>query len=312
MSQVVILVSTFNGEPFIREQISSLYEQSHRDIRIIVRDDGSTDETPEILKDYEIEVLPNSQNLGAQASFFSLLQYAVKKTEADYFMFCDQDDVWQRDKVEVTLARLQELEASHGKIPLLVHTDLVVVDQQLNTIAPSMWEYEYILPQKNSFSRLLVQNTVTGCTTMINRSLAQKCPTEPTHAIMHDWWFALVASHFGYIDFISTPTILYRQHLSNTIGAQPFKVKPIRHFLGLLRSIFSMNNNCLNSLTANIRQAQNFLYMYESELNYATRETLLNFITLAQKSHFKRKLSLLKYGLLRQGATRNFSLIINI
>lgn len=312
MSKVAILLSTYNGAPFIEEQINSLLTQSHQHARIIARDDGSIDDTRSILINSGIETLPNDQNLGAQASYFTLLQHAVKYTNADYFMFCDQDDVWKADKIEITLSRLLELEANNRDLPALVHSDLEVVDQQLNTIASSMWKYEYILPYKNSFSRLLIQNTVTGCTTMINRSLAEKCLTTPPNAIMHDWWLALIASYFGRIGIIESPTILYRQHQANTIGTRPFKIQTTRHFLGLLRSIFSRSDNCVNSLSANIDQASDFLQIFETELDDQTREILSNFINIAHKNHFKRKLTLLRYNLLRQGFTRNISLILNI
>ncbi|MFD3302222.1 glycosyltransferase [Aquipseudomonas alcaligenes] len=148
MNKVAVLLSTYNGSKFLRAQLESLCNQSHAPIEIFVRDDGSVDDTLNILESACLHVLPGTQNLGATKSFSVLLDYAVSNSDADYFMFCDQDDIWFGDKVEITLAQLLTMEAAHGVIPLLVHTDLEVVDEALNRISHSMWDYEYILPQK--------------------------------------------------------------------------------------------------------------------------------------------------------------------
>ena len=147
MNKIYILLSTYNGEKYLKEQLDSLFSQSYKDFKLIVRDDGSNDKTLDILKKYDIELLPSFGNLGVKKSFEKLLKYASENNEAKYFMFCDQDDVWKSDKIEKTLKKMQELENLYGNnMPLLIHTDLEVVNENLKTINHSMWQYEKINP----------------------------------------------------------------------------------------------------------------------------------------------------------------------
>lgn len=309
---IVILLSTYNCARFLESQLDSLFAQSHTLFEVIVRDDGSQDNTLDILKNYDVKLLPPSKNLGCKNSFAALLNYAIANSDAGYFMFCDQDDVWYNDKVEKTFAKMKYMEAKYGDIPLLVHTDLEVVDESLNTIASSMWQYEHTLPDKNSFSRLLIQNTGTGCTIMINRALAEICLTIPSGAIMHDWWLGLVASQFGKVGFVDEPTIKYRQHGENTIGAKEFKVNAFQHVLGLLMGLVSRDKDYLKHMQVNMDQAKCFLEIFAEELDDRNKAMLKDFSSLDDMTFWRRRLILYKYRLLKQGALRNLALFLKI
>jgi glycosyltransferase involved in cell wall biosynthesis len=222
---VEILLATYQGAPFLSEQLDSLLSQTCQDFRIIVRDDGSADDTRKIVEAYvtrhpgRIMLLPaDGQRLGASGSFAQLLG----SSRAPFVMFCDQDDVWTPDKVEITLAAMRDLERSHGAdTPLLVSTDLKVVDERLNVIAESFWAYQRLHPERlKRLSRVLVQNFATGCTVMVNRALIDLARPIPAEAIMHDWWLALVATRFGKAQPLARPTVLYRQHGRNDVGAR--------------------------------------------------------------------------------------------
>ena len=254
MIRVSILLSAYNGSKYIKEQLDSIFNQTYKNIEIIVRDDGSSDNTIEILKSYNIKPIDTKINLGAMGSFEDLLKYALQNSNSDYFMFCDQDDVWDTKKVEKTLAKMEEMEKEFGNIPLLVHTDLEVVDEKLNTINSSFMNFQKINPGINKFHNLLIQNTITGCTVMINRKLAQKSLPIPNGVIMHDWWIGLVASQFGKIGYVDESTIKYRQHTSNTIGAKGFDTTFV------LKSISKKV-----SLGGNISQANAFLKKFRNE-----------------------------------------------
>ncbi len=301
MKKLSILLSTFNGASYLKEQLDSLCSQTYKNFEIIARDDKSDDNTIDILKLYNVKVINAKQNIGAKNSFLELLKYAFKNSNSDYFMFCDQDDIWNNDKVENTLSKMISIEKLFVDIPLLVHTDLEVVDEKLNIINKSFMKYQFIDPEINKFYNLLMQNTITGCTVMINRNLAQKCLSIRNDIIMHDWWIGLVASQFGKIGYINDATIKYRQHGKNTVGAKVFDIKFI------LKNLFKKIN-----LNQNISQANAFLEQFRDELDNQEIKMLEEFITLNQKNWFNKRIILLKYKLLKQGFIRNIALFLKI
>jgi glycosyltransferase involved in cell wall biosynthesis len=222
---VDILLSTYNGGLYLPEQLQSLQAQTHRDWRLWVRDDGSTDNTRGLVQsaagdDDRIRLLPDSgDRRGAKGGFGWLLEQL--SDDARYIMFCDQDDVWLSGKIEQTLYAMQAAEAYEDpSCPILVHSDVHVADAQLALIADSLWRYQGITPETSGLDALCIRNVVTGCTAMINRPLRDRSVPIPLEAIMHDWWLALVASGLGRIVHLPTPTVLYRQHRSNTVGAK--------------------------------------------------------------------------------------------
>jgi glycosyltransferase involved in cell wall biosynthesis len=310
---IAILLSAYNGSQFVKQLLESLFAQSYSQVEIIVRDDVSKDDTLDILRDYNVKLLPPTTNLGSKHSFVALLNYAMKNSTADYFMLCDQDDVWYADKVEKTLAKMKFMQATYGTtIPLLVHTDLEVVDESLQTIASSMWKYEHISPNKNAFSRLLIQNTITGSTVMINRALAERCLTIPNDAIMHDWWLGLVASQFGKIGFIAKPTIKYRQHSNNSIGAKKYKLNFYLLLKSLFVYLFRSDRLYLQSLQPNIDQARCFLQLYRSVLDDDSIKLLQDFVSLPEKSFVMRRIIIIKHRLLKNSFINNVALLLKI
>lgn len=223
--KVVIAVAAYNSGKHIGELLDSLVSQTHKNLKIVVRDDKSSDNTVEIVKerakaDSRISLLDiETEVSSAKENFFTLL-LNISLSKNEYLMFSDADDVWKANKVEITLKAMLNAEAQYQKVtPILVHTDLEVVDENLNTISTSLFRYEKLSPKRNSLREILVQNNVTGCTVMINNSLKEKIKENPKDAIMHDWWLALVTASFGKIIVVYEQTILYRQHDNNQIGA---------------------------------------------------------------------------------------------
>ena len=222
-SRVAILLSTFNGESYLQDQLLSLKNQSC-DFTLVWRDDGSSDGTKEIVRQFGFQNLiecshsPVGQNIGPLASFNRATERALE-TEAHYFLYCDQDDVWQADKVAtmVALADSQALAA-----PALWHHDLRVVDDDLKTIHPSFWAYMKLEVQSNELTDLLSRNSVTGAACMANRPLLQMAMPIPDDAVMHDWWLALITAACGTMTAVPQQLVYYRQHGANTIGAKGF------------------------------------------------------------------------------------------
>jgi glycosyltransferase involved in cell wall biosynthesis len=236
LPRLAILLSTYNGGEFLGEQLDSILNQSVKDIVIVVRDDGSSDETTAVLARYEKNysekfcLLPSDdQNLGAKGSFACLMRYVLENKHAlgldrAYMMFADQDDIWIPQKAEYEFQRLLQIERRESSlIPALVHSDLEVIDRHGKCIAESFIAYQGLKIDRGNLVNLALSNLVTGCTAVINEELANKALPIPNDAIMHDWWLAVTAAAFGAREFIDQPLVRYRQHDANAIGAQQFK-----------------------------------------------------------------------------------------
>ena len=235
-----ILLPTYNGEKYLTEQIDSILTQSTQDWRLIIRDDGSSDNTVSIIEKYAAKypdkiklITDNDGNLGASLNFGRLLEQA----DAEYIMFSDQDDVWLPNKIELTLNVMKATEQIYPDKEVLIHTDLKVVNSDLNIIADSMWSYQKISPEiGDDLSKIMAQNIVTGCAMMINRKAKDVSTPIPPEAIMYDWWIAMNVARYGKIVYLSAPSILYRQHSDNRIGAKEAKnINIINFFKKLCR-----------------------------------------------------------------------------
>jgi glycosyltransferase involved in cell wall biosynthesis len=309
MSTVAIVMAAYNGEKYISEQIDSILASSYQDFELLIYDDGSKDNTMSILQSYEsrypqkIKVFHNDINLGVTRNFL----HAFSRTTTDYIMFCDQDDVWKREKVAVTLKRMQHMEAQLGKgCPIAVFTDAVVVDQELNTINASFFCSGHLNPWRTDLARILMENKLIGCTIMVNaalRRILQSCPL-PTQARYHDWWLALIASAFGKVCFIKEGTLLYRQHDGNVVGE--------RGFLAYMKNRMTSLEKQKQALSALYEQAEEFLMLYGELLSEQKKEILLHFITLKEKNFIERRCELLRYGYLKTGIIRNIGLFMII
>jgi hypothetical protein len=141
--------------------------------------------------------------------------------DASYFAFCDQDDVWFPNKIDLMMNEVRRLEGQFGETtPILVHTDLVVVDKKLNQISPSLLDHLYLnASRRRRLDYLLFDNIVTGCALIGNRALLDLTRPIPAGIPYHDWWVALVAASCGVVSTVAEPTVLYRQHDGNLVGA---------------------------------------------------------------------------------------------
>lgn len=221
---VQILLATYNGEAYLREQLNSLATQSHTNWKLMVRDDGSTDATLSILNEFseqypgKVSILQDAGNkLGSTGNFERLMDAA---NEA-YIMLCDQDDIWLEDKIERSLTKLLELEQQHGSSkPLLVFTDLSLVDADGKLIATSFWQAQKLDPSiTQQVFKTVAQSTITGCTIIANRpAIKNALPINIPGGIQHDHWLGICTAAHGYIGYIPGPTILYRLHGKNEVG----------------------------------------------------------------------------------------------
>lgn len=247
---VQILLATYNGGLYISQQLDSLLAQTYQDWMLLVHDDGSADNTVEIIKSYQqkhpnkIILIEDGIRFGsAQFNFGHLLSLA----QPGYIMCCDQDDVWLENKVELTLNKMLETETKNSDLPVVIHTDLKIVDNELNVITNSMFSYQKLF-RYQSAKEMLIRNNVTGCTMMLNKRACDISLPIPKEAMMHDWWIALkTLSSGGVVEFVDQPTILYRQHCSNSVGA--VKVN-LWHFIKRSRLFNRCRNNVFDEVIA--------------------------------------------------------------
>jgi|TARA_B110000208_G_scaffold171887_1_gene214475 glycosyltransferase involved in cell wall biosynthesis len=274
--KIAIVLSIYNGEKYLVEQIDSLLRQTYKNLVIVIRDDGSNDKSFAIVEKYasmhpkrfHLLALDN-KNKGASSGFEFLMEYVLaNKTtlglEKAYLMFCDQDDVWFDNKVEIQMDAMLRAEDAGRNCPVLIHSDLLVVSSEKNVIAKSFVVFQGLEIKRNTFPNLIISNLITGCTTLINEALAVKALPISDKAIMHDWWLAIVAAAFGKVIFLDMPLIYYRQHENNTIGAKEFVRPPLTRLSFWRRLVSSKTNPHLNEVGI---QAAQFKRSFGRELS---------------------------------------------
>lgn len=220
---IAVILCTYNGEKYIQQQLESLLNQTYNDVVVYIHDDGSTDSTADIIDKFVnshpsfkcIVMNDECKHRGAGPSFM----WALSNIDADYYMFCDQDDYWLPTKIERTYNGMLDIERKCLGKPVLIHTDLTLTDSQLNITHNSFWEYQNfkvdISKNKNYIS---FGNIVTGCTMIINKP-AKAVAFPYDGEMLHDYWLALKVAKYGVIENIKEQTILYRQHGGNEAGA---------------------------------------------------------------------------------------------
>ncbi len=226
MEKVDILVATCNGEKYVKEQIDSILNQTYENIRVIVSDDRSDDNTPKILKEIaksDKRVILNLQKerLGVINNF----EFLLKQVKSNFYMFSDQDDFWLPNKVEKMMERQKQENAD------LVFGDLEVVNEKLETMYPSYGDY-MLLNRKikkciNSYEYNYLYNCVTGCTILGKTSMLDKILPLPNTSkyVLHDHWIGIITGIYGKVAYVEETYIKYRQHGNNQVGTDKISHK---------------------------------------------------------------------------------------
>ena len=222
MRTVTVVMSSFNGEKYIKEQIDSILSQKHCKVSLLVRDDGSSDATITILQQYENKgqlKLLQGENLKPAKSFLEALKYSG---ETDYYAFSDQDDIWLDDKLNAAINVLEKMD--NNKLNLYC-SNLTAVDNNYNILTSRLLPEQIV----SNYKELLVRSPhIFGCTCVFNKKLRDFIVDRelPKNLIMHDLWIALIASSMGNLYYDSAAYIMYRQHGNNHTGAiMSFKEK---------------------------------------------------------------------------------------
>ena len=284
--KVNIVLSTYNGAKFLSEQIDSIQAQTFTDWQLLIRDDGSTDKTLDIIaaytvKDERIRLINegNRKNLGVIKSFYKL----IKDDVADYYFFCDQDDVWLPEKLAIMLAEATKHDANES---LMVYMDLSVVDENLKVINPSMVSSQSHHANTSLLAEL-TENTVTGGVAMINHALVKRWSSSDS-MIMHDWYLALLATATGKLVYIDKPGELYRQHDHNVLGARTL-AKRLKKWLNPLHAV----QKYWELIVTSQKQASSILN--QPDLSDENRELIEKYVALLNQTMINRIKYLKKY-----------------
>lgn len=305
MAEVQVLMAVYNGSAFLREQIDSIINQSYTNWELLVSDDGSEDTSLELIHEYcdrdpRIHLCLEGKRYGsAKAHFMALTRIA----NAPYIMYADQDDVWDEDKIELTLNALKQQGKDEQKLPLLACTDLRVVDVNLKPIHPSMLKYSNMDASTLDFGYFLASCIATGCTIAINQPLLKllQKECEIDSIIMHDWWASLVASAFGKVIYLNRQTISYRQHHNNSVGADQFSA------LSSLRKIKDRSTVAESA----VRQTHELIDVYGNKMPEKKRQQAEAILAITQKGIISRIILLTKAKVWRRGLLRNAATLLS-
>ena len=235
MNKLVVLISSYNGEKYIRALLDSLVNQTNNKFDIYIRDDGSTDSTIKILEDeYSNRVkLIKGDNIGSKASFYELVSLA---DNYEYYMFCDQDEIWEKYKVEVSLQALNDLDNSK---PAMIYSDSLVVDSDLNVISDSFIKYQKLPPKiVNNWKNLVAQNVVQGCTICFNQETRKLFLDRKTDIVHHDHLVAVLTAKNGQVKYINKALVKYRQHTGNVLGSLNFNLRYVFNKILKIKDFF--------------------------------------------------------------------------
>jgi glycosyltransferase involved in cell wall biosynthesis len=242
MVETSIILATYNGEKFIGEFLKSLADQTYKDFEIIVGDDRSSDGTIGIIRSFEkrldIRLSVNQMNLGPSLNFSE----AAKRASGQFIFFADQDDVWHSDKLEIMTETLRRF----SDAPVLVFSDLEIVDADLSTIQRS-----YFAAEKSrdcgQIQDFIVSGHIPGCAMAVNRQLLDLALPVPANFRMHDWWLSMVAATQGSIKHLPLTLVKYRQHEANTYGVD---TRPKKNLIQALATPFGSVARKLSFLSA--------------------------------------------------------------
>jgi glycosyltransferase involved in cell wall biosynthesis len=308
MSDITIVMSVFNGSKYLEQQLSSLEMQNYTDWNLIVRDNGSTDNTYDILEKFQkrlgeerIELIREKSTIREVYNSFMDLMDRVK---SEYCMFCDGDDFWLPGKINNAFEAIKKMETSFGKsLPLLYHTDLILTDYKLTPKFLSMWASQRLYPIRNSPIQCLMHSSSIGNTFIFNRALMEIAKNRPNDVIMHDIYCSTIAALFGRISYSIESQILYRQHSENICGGESF------YNLKNLWKKFNAEKIKVAIYRKSLLAAE-ILKLHGDQMKQNDVEIFMIFSNIADLGWFRRRISYIKAGAYLNGLVRNFGLFL--
>lgn len=297
---IKVILCSYNGEKYIRQQIESIMNQTIKDIELMIFDDASTDNTKNIIEylaqkySGRIKMVYRAQPTGSSCRNF-LLSITETSDDADYYMLSDQDDIWYPEKASVLLKEAEKLSGG----PVLIASDMRVVDNNRNEVSDSFAKYSGYDPKRVTLGNLLIQNQLTGGSFLFNRELKELLRVVPAQAVMHDHWIAICAASFGCIKYINRPLYDYRQHQSNVVGATEggFLRKACNRLGFSGRSRDEMDAIVRENYRGLFNQAKEFLHIYGDDLASNEKAVIEAFLALPESGTGKRLYLSVRYGI---------------
>lgn len=286
---VSIAMATYNGSNYIKEMLDSIKLQTYPFFRIHICDDGSTDNTLEVIKmhslyhENKICIHDTDGGNGALKNFTRTIQSCPK----GYIALCDQDDYWLPEKLEILLARIQEAELM-CKGPKLIFSDLEIVDSNLVCLYSSFFSVSGKDSNCKDPRDFLLSNHIPGCATLFNAELKELIEPIPDNVRMHDWWINAIAACYGEIIFEPKCLIKYRQHGGNAIGAENMirkQTKPIRFLKNILtvikrsrvlqNALNLRNDSLMGSLKNSVSPSDDFIKFIRGDMSIIQKKDYL-------------------------------------
>ena len=304
-----VILCTYNGEKYLEKQIKSIMEQDREDFCLLYSDDGSTDSTKAILQSLQekygrrMRAFPRPMHSGSPAKHFLSILSALAKGEVEtdnleYIFLADQDDEWFPDKLSKTISVIKEEERKFGEsLPILCHTDCSLVNSRGELLAKSYRRYQKLPGASYRFSRLLLQNHVTGASVGINKALLQYCKEIPVEVKMHDHWLALLANCFGEIQYLPYASYAYRQHEENVLGAKKASVlKECEERLAASKEK-DKEDAIHSSYRALFSQGRELKRLFGEKIPKEKKRVLEAFLSLEEKSRLGKIMTMALFGI---------------
>ncbi len=291
-----ILMTTYNGEKYLATQLDSILNQTYKDWHLYIQDDCSTDSTLNLLEKYveldsRITIVENNKKLGAGRNFLSLLKHST----ADYIAFCDQDDYWFENKLEILFERIKQF---NNENPVLLASNCLVWQYPSNNVSEN---FNFVMPKK--LSDVFFMGGMQGCLTIFNKALKNILDKNYEYVWLHDHYLLLTAMTFGEIHYITQPLMLYRQHNSNTTAH--FSQKTISDIKK------KINNNRYMQKIELFDETKEFFRLHQSQMTDNNKQQFMSFLALVSLPYFKRifKLIFSKYTI---GGSSHFYFILKV
>ena len=308
MTQIQIACSARNAARYLDAFMEGLVAQTHSDWVLWIRNDGSTDETWDHISAWRarepriVWTEQSEESLGSARAFGRVLAQLPRSATA--IATADADDVWMPRRLERTLAALTGATTGNTS-PVLVHTDLTVVDSELDELAPSFWRSEGINPADCSLRSLAIQNVAVGPTMLFNGTLLAELHDIPVEAIHQDWWIALVAAATGRLVAVDEPTVWYRQHGANTAGAR------MHGKWSRMSRALANRERVARDLDRTAAQAGALVARYDTRLSPIDRDALHGLASIAAKRGWARRTAIARWRWhAPHGVLRNLGVVL--